>query len=144
MKSVLRSVLGMLLAFVVASAIMMVVEAANGKVFYPELAKAAQGVTDREVVRQVFANAPIGALLVVLVGWALGTFAGGWLVARIASRAPGGHAIVFGGIIALAGVANNLALPPPVWFWVAGLVVPIGVGVLVARMVGRPAELAPA
>jgi hypothetical protein len=139
MRTVLRSVLGTLLAFVVASAVMMAVETANGKVFYPELGKAAQGVTDREVVRQLMASAPVGALLVVLVGWAVGTLIGGWIAARIASRAPGGHAIVFGGIIALAGVANNLALPPPPWFWVAGLVVPIAAGFAVARMVAPAA-----
>jgi hypothetical protein len=136
MRSVLRSVLGILLAFVVASAIMMAVEAANGKVFYPELGKAAQGVTDREVIRQLMATAPVGALLVVLVGWALGTLVGGFIAARIATRAPGRHAIIFGGIIALAGIANNLMLPPPIWFWIAGLVVPMAAGFLVARLVG--------
>jgi hypothetical protein len=136
MRSVLRSVLGMLLAFVVASAIMMAVETANGKVFYPELGKAAQGVTDREVIRHLMAAAPVGALLVVLVGWALGTLAGGFIAARIAARAPGRHAIIFGAIIALAGIANNLMLPPPTWFWVAGLVVPLATGFLAARLVG--------
>jgi hypothetical protein len=127
----------MLLAFVVASAIMMVVESINGKFLYPELGKAAEGVTDREVVRQLMATAPIGALLVVLAGWAVGTVAGGLIVGRVASRAPALHAIIFGVIIAAAGIANNLMLPPPAWFWVAGLVVPIGAGLLTASVVAR-------
>jgi hypothetical protein len=135
MRAVLRSVLGILLAFVVASAIMMVVESINGKLLYPELGKAAAGTTDREAVRQLMATAPAGALLVVLGGWAIGTLAGGLIAARIAPRAPAGHAIVFGGIVALAGIANNLMLPPPAWFWVAGLVVPLAAGWLVARWV---------
>lgn len=137
MRPVLRSVLGMLLAFVVASAIMMVVEMINGKVLYPQLGKAAEGVTDPAVVRQLMANAPVGALLVVLAGWALGTVVGGLIAGRMASRSGALHAVVFGAIIALAGIANNLMIPPPAWFWVAGLVVPLAAGSLAARVVRR-------
>ena len=50
---------------------MMIIESINGKVFYPELAKAAEGIKDREAMRALFANAPIGSLLVVIVGWFL-------------------------------------------------------------------------
>jgi 4-alpha-glucanotransferase len=134
-RTALRTLLALIVGFVVASAIMMAVETANGKVFYPELGKAAQGVTDREAVRQLLAAAPLGALLVVLAGWALGTMSGGWLAARIGGRAPSAHAIAVGVIIALAGIANNLMIPPPVWFWVAGLFTPLAAGVLTARMV---------
>jgi hypothetical protein len=137
MRSVLRSILGILLAFVVASAIMMVVESINGKVLYPELGKAAAGVTDQETIRRLMAAAPVGALLVVLAGWALGTIVGGFIAARVASRAAAGHALVFGGVIALAGIANNLMLPPPAWFWAAGIAVPVAAGCLVAQLV-RP------
>jgi hypothetical protein len=131
----LRSVLAIVVGFIAATAIMMLTETANGRVFYPDLAKAAEGVTDREVVRQLLAAAPVGAPLVVLAGWVLGTVIGGFVAAKIASRAPAGHAIAIGVIIALAGVANNLMLPPPVWFWVAGLLAPLAAGALTARMV---------
>jgi hypothetical protein len=134
MRTAARSVLGMLAAFVVASLLMMVVESINGRFFYPALGAAAAEMTGREAIRQLMASAPIGALLVVLGGWALGTLAGALLVSRIVRRAPGGHALAFGVIIALAGVANNLMIPPPAWFWAAGLVVPIGVGWLTARL----------
>jgi hypothetical protein len=123
MRSLLRSILSVVAGFLVATLVMTAIEAVNGRVFYPGLAKAAEGVTDREVIRSLMAEAPIGALLVVLFGWALGGLAGGWITAWIARSARTGHALVLGGLLTLAGVANNLMIPPPVWFWVAGLLV---------------------
>jgi hypothetical protein len=134
-RNPLRTLLALVVAFVVATAVIMLVETANGRIIYPELGKAAEGVTDREVVRQLLAAAPIGAFLVVLTGWALGTAAGGWVAARIATRAPAGHAFALGVIIALAGIANNLMIPPPAWFWVAGVLTPLTAGILTARAV---------
>lgn len=135
MKNTFRTVLAIVAGFIAATAVMMLTETANGRVFYPELAKAAEGVTDREVVRQLLAAAPLGAFAVVLAGWFLGTVAGGFAAAKIASRAPAGHALAVGVIVALAGVANNLMLPPPAWFWVAGLLAPLAAGALTARLV---------
>ena len=120
---ILRSVAAVVLGFVAASAVMIAVEFLNGRVFYPELAKAAEGVTDREAIRALFAAAPVGALLVVVGGWILGSFAGGWVAARAAPRAGTRHALVLGLLLTLAGIANNLMLPPPPWFWIAGLIV---------------------
>ena len=119
----LKSVAAVVVGFVAASIVMMIVETLNGRVFYSGLAKAAEGVTDREVLRGIFASAPVGALLVVIVGWILGGFAGGWVAARIAGRSAVTHGLVLGALLTCAGAANNLALPPPLWFWVASLAV---------------------
>jgi hypothetical protein len=120
---ILRSIAAVVLGFVAASVVMMVVESINGRVFYPELAKAAAGVTDREAIRALFDAAPAGALLVVIGGWVLGSFVGGWVAARVAGRAGVRHGLVLGLLLTMAGVANNLMLPPPLWFWVLGLIV---------------------
>ncbi|MCU0253263.1 MAG: hypothetical protein MUE47_01875 [Acidobacteria bacterium] len=120
---ILRSIAAVVLGFVTASVVMMLVESVNGRVLYPELAKAAEGVTDREAIRALFAAAPAGALLVVIGGWIAGSFAGGWVAARVSGRAGVRHGLVLGLLLTLAGIANNLMLPPPLWFWVAGLVV---------------------
>ncbi len=118
MRSALRSIGAVIAGFLAASLIMMIVESLNGHVFFPEMGRAAQGVTDREQLRGLLAAAPVGALLVVIVGWVLGSFAGGWLTARLAARASVRHALVLGVLLTLAGVANNLMIPPPAWFWV--------------------------
>jgi hypothetical protein len=123
MRSALRSIGSVVAGFVAASVVMMIVEMINGRVLYPELAKAAEGVTDRETIRSIFAAAPLGSLLVVVAGWVLGGGVGGWVAASVAPRTTVGHGLVLGGLLTLAGVANNLMLPPPAWFWVASLVV---------------------
>jgi hypothetical protein len=119
MGRVIRSILAVISGFVAASVIMMIVETANGKLLYPELRKQAEGVTDREEIKAIMAGAPVGALVVVLVGWALGSVAGGYLATLISGKPPYGHALALGVLLTLAGVANNLMLPPPFWFWIA-------------------------
>ena len=119
MGRVIRSILAVIAGFVAASVIMMIVETANGKLLYPELGKQAEGVTDREEIKAIMASAPVGALVVVLVGWAVGSVAGGYLATLISRRPSYGHALALGVLLTLAGVANNLMLPPPFWFWIA-------------------------
>ena len=123
MGQVVRNIVAVIAGFVAASLVMLFVESVNGHVLYPELGKMAEGVTDREVLRTMLAAAPVGALLVVLFGWALGSLTGGLLTAWIARSAPFGSALVLGGLLTLAGIANNLMLPPPAWFWIPTLLV---------------------
>jgi hypothetical protein len=134
MRSALRSVAAVVVGFIVASIVMMIIETINGRVLYPKLGKAAEGVTDRETIRALLATAPLGAFLVVIFGWVLGSVCGGWTTARIAARANAGHGLVLGALLTLAGVANNLMIPPPLWFWIASLVVLMPAAYLGARL----------
>ena len=135
---VLRSVLAVVVGFVVASLVMMAIEALNGHYLYPELGKAAEGLTDREAIRSLMASAPVGAFLVVIFGWALGSFVGGLVAAWIAGRAAVGHALVLGALLTVAGIANNLMVPPPAWFWIMSLVILIPAAYAGSRL--RPAR----
>jgi len=123
MGKVVRSILAVIAGFVGASLVMVVVESINGHVLYPELGKLGEPATDREAIRALMASAPVGAFLVVLFGWALGSFAGGFVAARIAPSAPVAHGLVLGALLTCAGVANNLMLPPPGWFWIPTILV---------------------
>jgi hypothetical protein len=134
MRSALRSIAAVVVGFIAASIVMMIVETINGHVLYPELGKAAQGLKDPEAIRALMAKAPVGAFVIVLVGWLLGSLVGGWTAARLAGRATIGHGLVLGALLTLAGVANNLMLPPPFWFWVASLVVLLPAAYLGARL----------
>ncbi len=62
---------------------------------------------------------PTGALVVVLLSWAMGTFTGAWLAARIVGRAFYGYLI--GGVMLLGGVTNVISIPHPLWFSVVGI-----------------------
>lgn len=125
MNSIVRGILAVIAGFVVACIVMVIVEAINGHVLYPDLAKQAQGVTDRDEIRRIFAAAPVCSLLVVLLGWTLGSFLGGFTATRIGKRPPFRHAFIVGALITLGAIANNLMLPPPAWFWLAGVILPI-------------------
>jgi len=138
MRSVFRSVLAVVAGFVVASVVMMAIESINGRFLYPELGKAADGMIDKEALRRLLARAPVGAFLVVIAGWVLGSVAGGWVAARFGRRAPVGHALTLGGLLTLAGVANNLMVPPPLWFWIASLLVLLPAAYAGARLALRP------
>ena len=135
MRSALRSVAVVAAGFILASTVMIVVETINGKVLYPELAKAADDVNDRDALRALFAAAPSGALLVVLGGWALGGVVGGWITARLAAHSTVGHAVALGVLLTVAGIANNLIAPPPLWFWIASVAVFIPAAYVGARLV---------
>jgi len=140
LRSAFRSLVAIVVGFVAATLVMMSVETVNGRFLYPDLGRAAQGVTDREAIRALMAMAPVGAFLVVIFGWALGTLVGAWASAWIGRRAPLGHALAVGGLLALAGVANNLMLPPPLWVWVASLAVFFPAAYAGARLAPRPAR----
>jgi hypothetical protein len=137
MKPILRNIGSVIAGFVVASLIMMVVESINGHVLYPGLAKAAEGVTDRETIRKIFATAPIGSLLVVIIGWGLGGFTGGWVTSIISVRSATTPGYVLCALLTLAGLANNLMLPPPAWYWVFSLVVMAGSTIAGARFASQ-------
>lgn len=138
MTTIRRRISSVVAGFVAASVVMTAVEYFNGHVLYPGLAKAAEGVRDREVIRQLFATAPKGALLVVIAGWALGGFTGGWVAGRLAPATAMRQGRILAVLLSAAAVANNLMLPPPLWFWIAGLAL-IGPATLAgARTAAKP------
>ena len=123
MNQRVRSILGVVAGFIAASAVMMVFEAINGHVIYPELGQAAAKVKDPGQMRALMATVPAGAMAVVLAGWAVGAFVGGWVAQRIGRGDAGRSGVVLGILLTAAGIANNLMIPPPLWFWVAGMLV---------------------
>lgn len=113
---ILRTLGAVLLGFIVASLVMMVVESINGRVLFPDIGKAAMGLRDREAIRALVASAPKAMLLVVIFGWALGSFTGGWVAGRVAGSAPVRAGLILGVLLTCAGIANNVMIPPPLWF----------------------------
>src|SRR5262245_12693 len=113
-----RSILAVVLAFIVASVLITAVEFV-GHLLYPPLSNGGPG--DMEAMRASWAQAPIGAKLFVLLAWAVGSLAGGWVAAWIARRAAVVHALIVGALLMAAGVYWIVVLDSPVWFWVVAL-----------------------
>jgi hypothetical protein len=140
MKPVLRSIIAVVAGFAAASAVMTAVEWVNGHFLHPELGRLAQGMTDREAIRNLLAGVPVSSFLVVIFGWALGSLCGGLVAAWIGRRSRVRHALVLGGLLTIAGIVDNLMIPPPLWFWIAGLVVFIPAAYAGAQLAPQPAS----
>lgn len=87
------------------------------------LAPSGEGVTPT--------NAPVGALLAVVLAWLVGAVAGGWVAARISRW----HAApwIIAAVVILGVVMNAAMLPHPWWMVGAGILLPIVAAWLTSR-----------
>jgi hypothetical protein len=72
----------------------------------------------------------------VLLAWAVGTFAGSWVAARIASRRKIWHGLIVGGAFLAATIAILVSIPHPAWVAILGVVEPLAASYLGAKMAG--------
>ena len=130
MKAIGRSVLAVLAGAFVAGLLIAAVEAVSSALFPlpPGL-----DIHDHEAMRQHIDTLPTGAFLMVLAAWAIGSFGGSWVAARLASRARLVHGMIVGALFLLAGVLNMLMIPHPWWMWAGGIVALVGCSYLGAR-----------
>ncbi len=118
-----RKILAVVVALIVAVAIMLIVEMGNSMVIAPP---SSEVMADRVKLAEFMANAPAKAYIIVLIGYVLAAFAGGFVVTKMGRRwSPGATlTIIVGSVLTLGMIANILMLPgQPLWFVVAGLVV---------------------
>jgi len=66
---------------------------------------------------------PVGSTVALLVGWFVGTFAGGWVAMRV-SVGTGAGWIVAGAVIG-AGVYRAVTLADAWWIMLLGILIPI-------------------
>jgi len=132
MAAILRSAGALAFGAVVGVFLIFAVEI-MGQVIYPF--PAGIDPTDAEAFKAAMANVPPGVLLSVLAAWAVGTFGGAAVAAGIARRSPVVHGLIIGVLFLLAGIANMLMIPHPLWFWVVGICVFLPAAYLGAKCV---------
>lgn len=115
-----RSILAVIAGLVLGVVLIAVVEFIGHYVYPPP---ADLDMTNSEALKNLIANAPVGALLFVILAWAIGSFGGGWLASRIAQKSHVMLALIVGGILMAAGIMNMLMIPHPLWFWILGIAV---------------------
>lgn len=132
MKPAFRALLGLLAGMMVAVAVIATIEALGHKIW--PLPATDGNLRDPAVVAALLAQAPLGALVSVVLAWWAGAAGGAWIGYRFAG-APHARAIGLGvaGVIWLATAANLLLIQHPAWMMAGGLLgVPL-VGWLVVR-----------
>ncbi|RMG68257.1 MAG: hypothetical protein D6715_02720 [Calditrichaeota bacterium] len=74
-----------------------------------------------EAISQAMASIPLGAMLFVLLAWAMGSLVGGFLAAWLAASHHSTMALAVGGILMIGGITTLVQIPHPLWFSVIGL-----------------------
>ena len=125
-----RKILAVVVAFIVATAIMMIAEMINSTVIMPPSDAV---MKDPAALREFMANGPVKAYVVVLIGYLLASFAGGFIATKMSRRESPGITlpVIIGSLLTLGMVANIFMLPgQPVWFIAAAFVIFIPISLL--------------
>ena len=132
----LATIAGVVIALVLISAF----EAAGHALF------AGPADTDMSTPAAVAAymqKVPVGALVIVLAGWIVGTFAGVIAACMVARVHPIRFAAVVGGLVFAATVANLMMTPHPLWMTIAAVIgIPLATS-LAARVMSARAQRPP-
>ena len=121
---------GIALAFIIVQAAEMIVH-----VMFPP--PPGMNMTNMAEMKAFVAKLPTTALLLVLLGWFVGTFAGTSAAAKIGhSRVP---AYIVGAVLLGGGIANARMIPQPLWFTIASFVIFIVMTIAGSHVVLLPA-----
>ena len=110
------------------------IELANAKLFPPP---PGMDFTDVRQVDAFVASMPTSALVLLVLGWCAGAFIGGGVAARIAERHRMVLALAIGALVAVGVLFNAADIHHPAWVMGAGVVLPIPLAWLAARLVQR-------
>lgn len=132
-----RRVMAVLLGLVAGSVTVALVERL-GQLAYP--APAPVDPDDVEAMRRMLGELPAAAFVVILLAWAIGSLAGGFVAAKLAPAGKVGHALVVGSLQLAAGVATVLMIPGhPPWFVAVGVTLFLPLAWLGGRLASRRA-----
>lgn len=120
MKTTLRNILG-IVAGVLFGAVLIFAVQLIGHQVYPVAGSV--DMNDKEAMAAFVASLPAGALMFVIVAYAVGSFAGGGLAAFIGRGARVRHALVVGVVLLISGIMNLVTIPHPLWFSILTLLV---------------------
>jgi len=129
-----KNILSVLAGLVVALIIIYTFEL-FGQLFFPPPTEI--DIKSSEAMRELMKNASIGSLIVVLIAYALGSFAGGVAASIIAVNNKSTFAMIVGGLLMVASIINMFMLYHPVWFMILSLLIYIPFAYLGNRFVAK-------
>lgn len=107
-----------LAGFITASIVMMIFEYANS-FLYP--IPADLDWRDPEAVRAFTGSLPWTAYVLVLLGWAFGSYKGGWVTAYLAGETKFRASLILATLLVAAGIYNVMLIGHDIVFTVIGL-----------------------
>lgn len=127
----IRSIVAVLAALVAAVIVITVVQSIGHFVYPPPPDIDA---TTPEGLAAIIAQAPLPALLFVVMAYVCGALTGGAVAAKVGDGPPTSRAMVVGAVLTFAGVLNVLTLPHPLWLAVLAIGVHLPFAWLGARL----------
>ncbi len=133
----LRNILGLFVGVILGFVAIAAVESLGHVIFAPP-----EGFdpTDPQGIKAYAATAPFGAMVFVVVAWAVGSFTGGFTGSLVAKNSKMLWGIIIGSIMLGASLLNLFSIPHPLWMKISVLFVfipPAMAGAFLGRKV-RP------
>lgn len=113
----LKRIVSIILGLAAAVVVIMIVEAIS-HILFPV---APIDMNNKEAIKQFMADLPVGAMVMVLTAWIMGSFFGAITSTLINKENGLRNSITVGIIILVLSVLNLIMLPSPVWMWVGAL-----------------------
>lgn len=126
----LRTILGVIAGMIVAWLLVMSAELLGTQAYPPPVGT---NLADPQQLAAFIRNAPPTAMGIVVAGWSLAGFIGGWISAKI-SRHPKTAALIIGLLLAIGTILQAIAVPHPYWMIALGVLLPIPLALLGARL----------
>ena len=116
----LRKILAVLAGIVAGSVIIFLTEMLGHTVYpLPE----GIDIKNPESIKDYIETAPVGAFLMVILGWVFGSLTAGFVATIIAPDDYARYGMICGVILLAMGIANMAMIPHPAWMWVLGILV---------------------
>ena len=137
MRQGLRTAVGVVAGIVVAWLVIVLSQLLSAALYPPP---PGTDLTDPAVLADFINAAPVTAMACVIAGYALAALLGGWVAARISRAHPRIAAMIVGALVLLGVVLNYTMIPHPTWMLVSGVLLPLPMAWLGARLAGRRAH----
>jgi hypothetical protein len=132
-----KKILAALLGTAAATAVIFAIESLSHRLYPPP---AGLNVREPAALKAFIATLPIGAFLMVLLAYALGSLVGGMVATLIAGRGTSRPALFVGGLLMLFGVMDLVVIPHPLWFVIVSLLIYVPCAWLGSRLVRAPEQ----
>jgi hypothetical protein len=133
-----RKVLAVVVALIAAFAVIMIVEMLNSFLVMPP---STEVMNDPAKLRDFMSSLPTRVYVIVLIGYFLGSFMGGYIVTNMSRRESPGLSLplLIGGILMIGGLLNFFVMLPgqPMWFIGLSLLIFIPVTLLGSKLAGK-------
>lgn len=128
MRSALRSVIAVLGGAVVGMFVIAGIEYISTLAFPPAIGLDPRNADDRA---RIAAEAPLGAQLLVIAAWTIGSFIAAYVATKLARSSGALHGRIVTALILIGTVFNLAQFAHPAWMWAAGIL-----GVLIGGLGG--------